>query len=115
MKPATRLTLLAALCHVRRTEIADSLVDLFIRLVLKINTRAERTLKALAAASAADELRYKARVRTVLRSTYSKHWRQMFKPLLKALEQRVRDRLPLLGGQPGDERHQVAGDRCPTA
>jgi hypothetical protein len=42
MKPARRLTLLAALCHVRQTEITDSLVDLFIQLVLKINTRAER-------------------------------------------------------------------------
>ncbi|MFF2200373.1 hypothetical protein [Streptomyces sp. NPDC058145] len=42
MKPPGRLTLLAALCHVRQTEITDSLVDLFIQLVLKINTRAER-------------------------------------------------------------------------
>ncbi|WP_443729312.1 DUF4158 domain-containing protein [Sphaerisporangium perillae] len=42
MKPPRRLTLLAALCHVRQTEITDSLVDLFIQLVLKINTRAER-------------------------------------------------------------------------
>ncbi|MFD8990358.1 Tn3 family transposase [Streptomyces goshikiensis] len=39
MKPPRRLTLLAALCHVRQTEITDSLVDLFI--VLKINTRPE--------------------------------------------------------------------------
>ena len=37
-----RLTLLAALCHVRQTEITDSLVELFIQLVLKINTRAEK-------------------------------------------------------------------------
>ncbi|WP_217687117.1 DUF4158 domain-containing protein [Streptomyces sp. CAI-85] len=42
MKPERRLTLLAALCHVRQTEITDSLVDLFIQLVLKINTRAGR-------------------------------------------------------------------------
>ncbi|MFI6597272.1 DUF4158 domain-containing protein [Nonomuraea sp. NPDC050536] len=42
MKPAMRLTLLAALCHVRQTEIADALVELFIQLVQKINTRAER-------------------------------------------------------------------------
>ncbi|MEU8708302.1 hypothetical protein [Streptomyces sp. NPDC048565] len=42
MTPARRLTLLATLCHVRQTEITDSLVDLFIQLVLKINTRAER-------------------------------------------------------------------------
>lgn len=31
----------AALCHVRQREVTDLLVDLFIRLVLKINTRAE--------------------------------------------------------------------------
>ncbi|MGI5341902.1 DUF4158 domain-containing protein [Streptomyces sp. CA-181903] len=133
MKPPRRLTLLAALCHVRQTEITDSLVDLFIQLVLKINTRAERrvekelgaelkkvrgkeamllrvaeaalsepagtvrrvifpvvggekTLKALAAEAAANEARYKARVRTVLRSSYSAHWRRMLSPLLKALE-----------------------------
>ncbi|MFB0631566.1 DUF4158 domain-containing protein [Streptomyces sp. AB3(2024)] len=133
MKPARRLTLLAALCHVRQTEITDSLVDLFIQLVLKINTRAERkvdkelnaelkkirgkegmllrvaeaalsepsgtvrrviypvvggekTLKALAAEAAANEARYKARVRTVLRSSYSAHWRRMLSPLLGALE-----------------------------
>ncbi|MEU9984064.1 Tn3 family transposase [Streptomyces sp. NPDC050856] len=133
MKPPRRLTLLATLCHVRQTEITDSLVDLFIQLVLKINTRAERrvekelgaelkkvrgkeamllrvaeaalsepsgtvrrvifpvvggekTLKALAAEAAANEARYKARVRTVLRSSYSAHWRRMLSPLLRALE-----------------------------
>jgi hypothetical protein len=37
-----RYTLLATLCHMRQTEIADSLVDLFIQLVQKINTRAEK-------------------------------------------------------------------------
>ncbi len=131
MKPPRRLTLLATLCHVRQTEITDSLVDLFIQLVLKINTRAERkvekelgaelkkvrgkeamllrvaeaalsepsgtvrrvifpvvggekTLKALAAEAAANEARYKARVRTVLRSSYSAHWRRMLSPLLRA-------------------------------
>ncbi|OEV04601.1 Tn3 family transposase [Streptomyces oceani] len=133
MKPPRRLTLLATLCHVRQTEITDSLVDLFIQLVLKINTRAERkvdkeltnelrkirgkegmllrvaeaaladpsgvvrrviypvvggerTLKALAAEAAANEARYKARVRTVLRSSYSAHWRRMLSPLLRVLE-----------------------------
>ncbi|MFJ4206171.1 DUF4158 domain-containing protein [Streptomyces sviceus] len=133
MTPARRLTLLATLCHVRQTEITDSLVDLFIQLVLKINTRAERkvdkelnaelkkirgkegmllrvaeaalsepsgtvrrviypvvggekTLKALAAEAAANEARYKARVRTVLRSSYSAHWRRMLSPLLGSLE-----------------------------
>ncbi|WP_243740877.1 hypothetical protein [Streptomyces sp. 8K308] len=133
MKPPRRLTLLATLRHVRQTEITDSPVDLFIQLVLKINTRAERkvdkeltnelkkirgkegmllrvaeaalaepsgvvrrviypvvggekTLKALAAEAAANEARYKARVRTVLRSLYSAHWRRMFLPLLRVLE-----------------------------
>lgn len=132
MKPPMRLTLLAALCHVRHGEITDSLVELFIQLVLKINTRAEKkvdkeltgelkkvrgkeammlrvaeaalsepsgtvrkviypvvggekTLKALAAEAAANEAKYKARVRTVLRSAYSAHWRRMLTPLLKAL------------------------------
>ncbi|MEU5660000.1 hypothetical protein ABZ802_30920 [Streptomyces sp. NPDC047737] len=36
--------------------------------------------------AAANEARYKARVRTVLRSSYSAHWRRMLSPLLKALE-----------------------------
>jgi len=36
-----RLTLLAALCWTRTTELIDGLVDLLIQLVLKINTRAE--------------------------------------------------------------------------
>lgn len=40
--PATRLTLMAALAWSRTTEITDALVDLFIGLVSKINTRAER-------------------------------------------------------------------------
>ncbi|MFC9219753.1 Tn3 family transposase [Streptomyces hygroscopicus] len=127
-----RYTLLATLCHVRQTEITDSLVDLFIQLVQKINTRAEKkvegefvkelkkvrgkegmmlrvaeaalaepggtvrkvifpvvgekTLKALAAEAAANEARYKARIRTVLRSSYSNHWRRMLSPLLSVLE-----------------------------
>ncbi|CAL9609423.1 Tn3 family transposase ISNpu13 [Streptomyces sp. enrichment culture] len=45
LKPPRRLTLLATLCHVRQTEITDSLVDLFIQLVLEINTRAERKVE----------------------------------------------------------------------
>lgn len=129
---AVRLTLLAALCHARETEITDSLVELFIQLVARINTRAEKrvereflkearkvrgkeailfrvaeaavsdpggivrrvifpvaggeaTLRALTAEAAANEARYKARVRTVLRSSYSNHWRRMLHPLLSAL------------------------------
>lgn len=131
-RPAVRYTLLAALCHVRQTEITDVLVDLFIQLVAKINTRAEKkvegefvkelkrvrgkegillrlaeaavaepqgtvreviypvagesTLKALAAEARANEARYRARVRTVLRPSYSNHWRRMLEPLLRALE-----------------------------
>ncbi|MGC5401019.1 Tn3 family transposase [Streptomyces sp. DT20] len=127
-----RYTLLSTLCHVRETEITDSLVELFIQLVQKINTRAEKkvegefnkelkrvrgkegillrlaeaaiaepggtvrkviypvagesTLKALAAEAAANEARYRARVRTVLRSSYSNHWRRMLSPLLNALD-----------------------------
>ncbi|WP_406739229.1 DUF4158 domain-containing protein [Streptomyces sp. NBC_00853] len=46
----------------------------------------ESTLKALAAEAAANEARYRARVRTVLRSSYSGHWRRMLSPLLGALE-----------------------------
>ncbi|MFD5437068.1 Tn3 family transposase [Kitasatospora sp. NPDC127067] len=45
----------------------------------------ERTLKALAAEAAANERKYQARVRTVLRSSYSGHWRRMLSPLLRAL------------------------------
>ncbi|MGW2586639.1 Tn3 family transposase [Streptomyces virginiae] len=131
MHPPMRLTLLAALCHVRHTEITDSLVELFTQLVLKINTRAEKrvdkeltdelkkvrgkeammlrvaeasmaqpsgmvrqvifpvvsekTMKALVAEATANEAKYKARVRTVLRSAYSSHWRRMLTPLLRAL------------------------------
>ena len=40
-----RLTLLAALCHRRVTEITDSLVDLLVGLVHKIDTRAERRVE----------------------------------------------------------------------
>ncbi|MFD3944886.1 hypothetical protein [Streptomyces sp. NPDC058579] len=45
-----------------------------------------RGVKALAAEAAAKEARYKARVRTVLRSSYSAHWRRMLSPPLGALE-----------------------------
>jgi hypothetical protein len=44
-KPPVRYTLLAALCHVRQTEITDVLVDLFIQLVAKINTQAEKKVE----------------------------------------------------------------------
>jgi hypothetical protein len=43
--PPVRLTLLAALCHVRRTELIDGLVELLIQLVHKISVRAERKVE----------------------------------------------------------------------
>ncbi|MEV4113148.1 DUF4158 domain-containing protein [Nonomuraea sp. NPDC049695] len=120
-QPPVRLTLMAALAWSRTTEITDALVDLFIGLVSKINTRAERkveraieaeakkvhrktetlfsiaeaslrapegtvrqvvfpavpggeaTLQALVAEAKADARAYKARVRTVLTSSYSNY------------------------------------------
>ncbi|MET8537665.1 hypothetical protein ABZV67_39405 [Streptomyces sp. NPDC005065] len=164
MKPPMRLTLLAALCHVRHTEITDSLAELFIQLVLKINTRAEkkvdkeladelkkvrgkeamilrvaeaalaepsgtvrrvifpvvseRTLKALAAEAAANEAKYKARVRTVLRSA---HWRWMLTPLLNALTLKcnntayrpVMDAIDLLQRYLGQPLKEGRSSTCP--
>ena len=43
--PKVRLTMLAVLCWCRQAEITDSLVDLFIDLVARINTRAERRVE----------------------------------------------------------------------
>lgn len=43
--PATRLTLLAALCWARTAELIDGLVDLLIQLVHVINARAERRVE----------------------------------------------------------------------
>jgi hypothetical protein len=40
-----RLTLLAALCHVRKAEMIDNLVELLIQLVHKISVRAERKVE----------------------------------------------------------------------
>lgn len=45
MPAPVRLTLLAALCWQRSSEITDALVDLLIALVLKINTRADRRVE----------------------------------------------------------------------
>lgn len=130
--PEVRLTLLAALCWVRQTEITDVLVDLLITLVHKVNTRAERrvereltedlrrvrgkegilfrlaeaavehpdelvrtalypvvgekTLQELVREAKANERAFQARVRTVLRSSYSNHYRRMLPALLAALE-----------------------------
>jgi hypothetical protein len=45
----------------------------------------EATLRALTIEAAANEMRYKAQVRTVLRSSYSNRWRRMLHPLLSVL------------------------------
>ncbi|MGH3778983.1 MAG: Tn3 family transposase [Pseudonocardiaceae bacterium] len=130
-----RLTLLAALCHVRTTEITDSLVELLIQLVLKIDTRAERrvekeltddlkrvtgktgilyrvaeaavahpddtvrrviypvageaTLRELAKEAKAERAVFNSKVRTVLRGSYSHHYRRLLPDLLAALEFRA--------------------------
>ena len=41
-----RITLLAALCHVRKTEMTDGLVELLIQLIYKISVRAERKVES---------------------------------------------------------------------
>ena len=41
-----RITLLAALCHVRKTEMTDGLVELLIQLIHKISVRAERKVES---------------------------------------------------------------------
>jgi hypothetical protein len=46
-----RLTLLAALCHVRKAEMIDGLVELLIQLVRKIGLRAERKVSTTSPAS----------------------------------------------------------------
>jgi hypothetical protein len=127
-----RLTLLAALCWARQTEIIDGLVDLLITLVHKVDVTAERkvggemlddlrrvrgkqgllfalaeaaldhpddtvrdalypvvseaTLKDLVAEAKANDTAFRQRVRTVLRSSYSSHYRRMLPKLLAALE-----------------------------
>jgi len=48
--------------------------------------RGPRCGASQAAEAAANEARHKVRVRTVLRSSYSAHWRRMLSPSLGALE-----------------------------
>ncbi|GAA1129187.1 Tn3 family transposase [Arthrobacter flavus] len=127
-----RLTLLAALCHQRTVEITDSLVDLLLVLVLKINTSAvkkvekeltddlqrvrgktellfrlaatavehpdetvrdalfpvvsEKTLQQLVKEAKANESVFQGKVRTVLRGSYSNHYRRMLPALLSVLQ-----------------------------
>ncbi|MEV8144898.1 Tn3 family transposase [Specibacter sp. NPDC078709] len=126
-----RLTLLAALCQQRTAEITDSLVDLLLVLVLKINTSAvrkvekeltedlqrvrgktallfklaetavacpdetvrnavfpvvsEKTLRQLVKEAKANETVFQGKVRTVLRGSYSNHYRRMLPALLSVL------------------------------
>ncbi len=126
-----RLTLLAVLCWVRTAEVTDSLVDLLIALVHKINAKAERrvegellddlrrvrgkegllfalaeaavthpddtvrvalfpvvgeaTLRDLVREAKANEQAFRSRVRTVLTSSYTNHYRRMLPKLLAAL------------------------------
>ncbi|MDP4510565.1 Tn3 family transposase, partial [Nonomuraea turcica] len=171
-QPPVRLTLVAALAWSRTTEITDALVDLFIGLVSKINTRAERkvekaieaeakkvhrkteklfsiaeaslrapegtvrqvvfpavpggeaTLKALVAEAKADASAYKARVRTVLTSSYTSYYRRMLPKLLAAIEFKcnntayrpVMDALDLLqryADIPNTTRHYEASENVP--
>jgi hypothetical protein len=171
-QPPVRLTLVAALAWSRTTEITDALVDLFIGLVSKINTRAERkvekaieaeakkvhrkteklfsiaeaslaspegtvrqvvfpaipggesTLQALVAEAKADAKAYKARVRTVLTSSYSNYYRRMLPKLLAAIEFKcnntasrpVMDALDLLqryADIPNTTRHYDASENVP--
>lgn len=171
-QPPVRLTLVAALAWSRTTEITDALVDLFIGLVSKINTRAERrveraieaearkvhrkteklfsiaeaslrapegtvrqvvfpavpggenTLRALVAEAKADARAYKARVRTVLTSSYTSYYRRMLPKLLAAIEFKcnntayrpVMDAVDLLqryADIPNTTRHYDASENVP--
>ncbi|MDQ3429488.1 MAG: DUF4158 domain-containing protein [Actinomycetota bacterium] len=126
-----RITLLAALVWSRAAEVTDSLVDLLIAVVHKMDVRAEKkvegelledlkrvrgkqgilfslaeaavehpdetvrralypvvgegTLKDLVREAKASDTAFRGRVRTVLRSSYSAHYRKMLPPLLAAL------------------------------
>ena len=169
--PATiRLTLLAALCTLRTAEIVDSLVELFMALVYRIDARAERkvegelieglrrvrgkqallfaiaeaalgqpdgtvravvfpvaseaTLADLVAEAKAGDTAFRQRVRTVLRSSYSAHYRRMLPCLLMTLEFRsnnssyrpVMDALDLLRrytGRSGRQRYYYTGEQVP--
>ncbi len=165
-----RLTLLAALCHRRVAEITDSLVDLLIGLVHRIDTRAERrvegelladlrrvrgkqailfrlagaalehpdetvrkalypvvseaTLAELVKEAKASENAFRTRVRTVLRSSYSAHYRRMLPRVLETLQFRsnneghrpIIDALDLLARyalRPGTIRYYAAGEDVP--
>jgi len=86
----------------------------------------EGTLRALVAEAKADEKAYKARVRTVLTSSYSSYYRRMLPKLLAAIEFKcnntayrpVMDALDLLARYadvPNKVRHYDAADKVPIA
>jgi TnpA family transposase len=167
---SVRVTLVAALCWMRRAEITDALVDLLLGLVHKINTHAdrrvereliadlrrvrgkdqilflvaevavdrpddtirsavypvvdERTLRDLVREARAEERVYNDRVRTVLRSSYSTHYRRMLPALFSALTFRsnntayrpVLDAIELLkryAATTGKSRYYEATDKIP--
>jgi TnpA family transposase len=165
-----QLTLLAALCSVRKGEITDSLVDLLIALVNKVNATAvrrvegemlndlrrvrgkegilfalataavdhpdemvrdalypvvgEATLRELVREAKANAAAFSARVRVVLHSSYSNHYRRGLPKLLAALQFRsnntahrpVMDALELLARyaeRPSAHRHYDRAERVP--
>ena len=84
----------------------------------------EKTLRELVREAKANKRAFQARVRTVLRSSYSNHYRRMLPPLLAALRFRsnntayrpVMDALDLLARYAdvdGKARFYAAGDRVP--
>ena len=155
---SVRLTLLATLVWSRASEITDSLVDLLIAVVHKMDVRAEKkvegelledlkrvrgkegilfqmaetavdhpdetirgalypvvgkgTLKDLVREAKANRSAFRGRVRTVLRSSYTGHYRQMLPHLLAALSFRsnntayrpVMEAIELLSRYVGQER-----------
>jgi TnpA family transposase len=161
------------LCHARTTEITDSLVELLIQLVQKIDTRAEKrvekeltgdlkrvagktgilfrvaeaavarpdgtvrqviypaageaTLQDLAKEAKAEKATFNSKVRTVLRGSYSHHYRRLLPELLAALEFRcnntthrpVMDAVELLQRYKdipvSDRTHYSRADRVPLA
>jgi TnpA family transposase len=165
-----RITLLAALCWLRTAEIVDSLVELLVALVQRIDVRAERkvegelleglrrvrgkqallfaiaeaalgepegtvravvfpvaseaTLADLVAEAKAGDAVFRERVRTVLRSSYSAHYRRMLPCLLATLDFRcgnsvyrpVMDAVDLLRrytARPGRQRWYDKADQVP--
>ena len=165
-----RLTLLAVLCWTRTSEITDSLIDVLMSLIHKINTRAERRvdkqlvadlrrvrgkdsllfrvaeeslkrpddkvrdvvfplvgerrLQDLVKEAKANERAFQAQVRTVLRGSYTNHYRRMMPSMLAALTFRsnnsahrpVLDALDLLGryAETGSKaRFYDVGDHVP--